>query len=434
MSFRAPVAVRRGWVAEGPGPVTSAATSEELTSEISPQGSSSTHEPQVASDSGISYQLSRTDDEGWRATLPVPEDVNSMDDIVLDLGEREMHTTFKGRAPHILEFPIELRGVPADAWKVRFSRKRRELSLEISGFDAKVVAELGMSSTDLTPVMKPVSSSTDDRVVHNTTPQGTSKKDGYFYDGKPAEACATEGWTKPQETSPGTYDSWNTKNAPYGDGGRADEFDKKVSGFASKVSQVSNAEAQQMMQHFGNDIKSKKKPGNSGLMFDQNGGQPQQMEIDPEAVDAAGALMAHSMIAVNKCEKLSAIIDAGVKVDTVDEMGCTLLEKACLWGHVDIVKMLLAKGAYARGLAHAPSTPLHRACAYSGSQSQQMVRMLLKAGANKHRKDSSGRTAADIAQASGNLICHQLVLAAEESENFVQREADQRQDLRSGHV
>jgi len=339
-------------------------------------------------------------------------DVNSMDDIVLDLGKQEIHTSFKGSAPHVLEFPKELHGAPADAWKVRFSRKKRELSLEISGFDAKVVAELG-GSIGLASVTKQASSTPDDsKIVRNTKPppQGNSKTDGYFYDAKPADACAVDAWTKPQETAPGKYDSWNTKNAPYGEDGRASEFDKKVNGFVEKVSNVSKGEAAELMTCFGKDIKKGKKKANAGLMFDQEGGAPKETEIDPEAVDAAGALMAHSFIAVNKAGKLSAIIDAGVSADTTDEMGCTLLEKACLWGNVDIVKMLIDKGASAKGLNSAPSTPLHRAAACNGNESQRLIQMLLKAGADKHRKDSSGRTAADIALAGS--VSHQLLLAA----------------------
>merc|ERR1719420_1454912 len=84
-----------------------------------------------------------------------------MDDIVLDLGEREVHTSFKGSTPHILELPRELHGVPADAWKVRFSRRRRELSLDISGLDAKAVAELS-GNIDLTAVTNGTSSSSED--------------------------------------------------------------------------------------------------------------------------------------------------------------------------------------------------------------------------------------------------------------------------------
>eukprot|EP00746_Dinoflagellata_sp_MGD_P004276 gnl/MRDRNA2_/MRDRNA2_108243_c0_seq1.p1 gnl/MRDRNA2_/MRDRNA2_108243_c0~~gnl/MRDRNA2_/MRDRNA2_108243_c0_seq1.p1 ORF type:complete len:416 (-),score=110.97 gnl/MRDRNA2_/MRDRNA2_108243_c0_seq1:180-1427(-) len=415
MAFRPPVAVRRGWVAEAPKAVPPSTTSEALTSTAHASSVNTTHEASLEADHGVGCRLTRNDDGGWRATLSVPEDVNSMDDIVLDLGKQEMHTSFKGRSPAVLEFPKELHGAPADAWKVRFSRKKRELTLEISGFDAKVVEELG-GNIDLASVTAPASSSlndqkpassspNDEKVIHNTKPP---KKNGYYYDSKAADACAVEAWTKPQETAPAKYDSWNTKNAPYGDDSQ--DFDKKVNGFASRVSNVSERHATELMTQFGNDIKAKKKKANAGMMFDQEGGPPKETEIDPEAVDAAGALMAHSFIAVKKSEKLSAIIDAGVSADCPDEMGCTLLEKACLWGHVEIAKMLLGKGASAKGLAGAPSTPLHRAAACNGNESQQLVQMLLKAGADKHRQDSSGRTAADIAQASGNSFSHQLLL------------------------
>lgn len=356
----------------------------------------------------------RNDDGGWRASLPVPEDVNSMADIALDLGKQEIRTSFKERPPAVLEIPAELHGAPADAWKVRFSRKKRELSLEISGFDAKVVADLcgnpiqaaakAVADLDSDSAIKPASVSS--KVIHNDKPI----RDQYHYDAKPADACG-DGWTKPQETAPGKYDSWNTKHSPYGEDGRVDDFNKKVDNFANKVSNVSGTEATELMTQFGTDMKKGKKAANAGLMFDQEGGAPKETEIDPEAVDAAGALMAHSFIACKNSVKLGAIIDAGVSVDCPDETGCTLLEKACLWGQVDIAKMLLGKGAKVNGLKLADTTPLHRAAACCGNASQQLVQILLKAGADKHRKDSSGRLASDIAQASGNTFSQQLLLA-----------------------
>merc|ERR1711865_916194 len=100
-----------------------------------------------------------------------------------------------------------------------------------------------------------------------------------------------------------------------------------------------------------------------GMRYDQDGGKGTPVEIDPEAVDVAGALMAHSMIACGNLQQLARIIDAGVSVHTTDEMGCTLLEKACLCGNTAIVQLLLDKGAVAHGLVNKPSTPLHRAAA-----------------------------------------------------------------------
>lgn len=399
-----PVVARRGWVASELSPAV-AASSEGSAPNVSHAG----------------YQLARLGDGGWRATLMVPEDVDSMADIVLDLGEHEVHTSFNGSTPHILEMPRELHGIPPNAWKVRFSRKRHELSLEISGLDAKAVAELG-GNIDLTAVTKATSSSSEKTVPAQTASFSPD-------DAQSAEACVKDGWTKPKETC-ADGDSWNTQNAPYGKDGRVDEFDQKVGGFMERVAQCDSSTAKIMMDKFGKDVTSGKKKSNSGLMFDQNGGPPKPMEIDEEAVDIAAALIAHSLVAGGKLKKLVEAVDAGVKVDTPDETGCTLLEKACLWGHVDIAKVLLEKGASPNGLASAPSSPLHRAAAITGSESQQLVQMLLKHGANKHRKDGCGRTAADIAEASGSSVIYQILLAAPEHEDLLTRNLNKRVNAR----
>lgn len=457
-----PVAVKRGWLAPSideaaaPAPRTDECTATELSPKaVAPSEDLATLTLNAA------YQLSRVDGGGWRATLNVPENINSMADIVLDLGEREVHTSFKGSPPSILELPRELYGVPGDAWKVRFSRKRRELSLEISGLDAQAVAELG-GNIDLTTVTQATPSKSTEATSSKDT-QATSSKEhieatknfvaasayqgsvpgmvfklgpqglGYYKDlrqrddedSKPPEACVKDGWTKPKDVC-ASSDSWNTRNAPYGKDGRAQEFDEKVGSFVDKMGKCDSATAQVLAEKFGKDVKSGKKASNSGLMFDQKGGAPKPMEIDEEAVDIAGALMAHSMIAAGKLQKVSAIVDAGVKVDTPDEMGCTLLEKAILWENVDIAKMLLEKGASPSGLASAGSSPLHRAAALKGHKSQQLVQLLLKHGANKHRTDSFGRTAADIAEASGSSASHQILLAAPEPKDLCTRTLNKR--------
>eukprot|EP00434_Breviolum_minutum_P036124 symbB.v1.2.031996.t1/scaffold3778.1/size50465/2 len=119
-----------------------------------------------------------------------------------------------------------------------------------------------------------------------------------------------------------------------------------------------------------------------------------------EAEDLAALLMLHSACAlgnVSAVKKLLAADGSRELVDACDELGSTALEKACLAGHEDVVQLLLAKGASAKGIPGAPSTPLHRTASLGdGPKTQRILKLLLDKDANPNIKDSSGRLAAEL--------------------------------------
>ena len=74
--------------------------------------------------------------------------------------------------------------------------------------------------------------------------------------------------------------------------------------------------------------------------------------------------------------------------------GATPLRGACFFGHVDVVRELLYRGANLKAANNFGATPLTHA---SSRGDVEVVRALLAAGADKHHVDGDGKTAASCA-------------------------------------
>jgi len=88
-------------------------------------------------------------------------------------------------------------------------------------------------------------------------------------------------------------------------------------------------------------------------------------------------------------------LDNGEEVNcTADEGGLTPLHYACDRGHVDVVKLLLARGANITALDEGRQTPLHYAVS---NDFLEVVRLLAAEGADFSMEDEDGNTPVDVA-------------------------------------
>lgn len=109
----------------------------------------------------------------------------------------------------------------------------------------------------------------------------------------------------------------------------------------------------------------------------------------------------HSAATIGDVDLLQKLLDKQVDPDIRDEFGATPLEKACTSGHVSCAELLLERGAKAKGGYTTPATPLHRAALNNGPTGRELVRLLLRHGADPFRRNTSGWTAAEAALKAG---------------------------------
>ncbi|MGL9757811.1 MAG: ankyrin repeat domain-containing protein [Wolbachia sp.] len=112
------------------------------------------------------------------------------------------------------------------------------------------------------------------------------------------------------------------------------------------------------------------------------------------------------------------LLEKGANVNEKDFHGCTALHFAAKYGHVDIVEVLLKEGAKVDSVDQCKRTPLHNA-AENGYAN--IVNALIKAGANVNEKDFHGCTALHVAARSGHEKTVKVLLQAEEDVNAVDR-------------
>ena len=93
------------------------------------------------------------------------------------------------------------------------------------------------------------------------------------------------------------------------------------------------------------------------------------------------------------------LLDAGVVVGGVNQVGDTVLDRAVLNGSVDVVRMLVREGgADVNRVGRMGWTPLIRA---SWEGREDVVRVLLELGADAGVRDGGGETALDVARRRG---------------------------------
>ena len=87
---------------------------------------------------------------------------------------------------------------------------------------------------------------------------------------------------------------------------------------------------------------------------------------------------------------------------------CTPLHSASAAGHIEVLKLLLEKGAYLMVVDNYGWTPLYSA---SLKEHFEVVRLLLEGRVNAEVEDANGRTALCFADAGGHMEVVQLLLS-----------------------
>ena len=96
-----------------------------------------------------------------------------------------------------------------------------------------------------------------------------------------------------------------------------------------------------------------------------------------------------------------------VDVQSVDaQSGRSALHKAAFWGHVHVVKHLLANGVEVNRLDYTGDTPLHDASRFGHTR---IVVALLEAGADLTIKNKDGLTAHAIAAEHGKMAVESVL-------------------------
>jgi ankyrin repeat protein len=113
-------------------------------------------------------------------------------------------------------------------------------------------------------------------------------------------------------------------------------------------------------------------------------------------------------------ETISLLIDAGARPDTLDKSGVAPLHRAVRNRCSTAVDCLLRKGAAVNLKNESGSTPLHLAVqntGKSGSASpeakalqKEIIKLLLRAGANPSDRDGRGKTALESANGAGKVL------------------------------
>jgi protein-serine/threonine kinase len=112
------------------------------------------------------------------------------------------------------------------------------------------------------------------------------------------------------------------------------------------------------------------------------------------ASELGDAGKARELLSVRKHKELI----ADVNIKSLDDF--TPLHHAVSENHFDVVKLLLARGAFIDPVTTFSSTPLHLAC-YRGKK--EIIKLLVEKGANINAKDGDGNTAAHILSSQGSL-------------------------------
>jgi ankyrin repeat protein len=104
----------------------------------------------------------------------------------------------------------------------------------------------------------------------------------------------------------------------------------------------------------------------------------------------------HDATALGQADKVRAALDAGVDADLKDRYGFAPLHKAAQFGHLEVIRVLVAAGANVNLVTKTRSTatPLHYAAGYGQPDA---VKLLLSLGADSRSMDGAGKRPLDWA-------------------------------------
>ena len=163
-----------------------------------------------------------------------------------------------------------------------------------------------------------------------------------------------------------------------------------------------------LVEEGGADVDVEGKAGQGPLFWACRGGKVEIVRLLVDAGSGSGAgkeedagVWAAGLgvaAAYGHVEVVRELLDMGVGVDGVTNIGDTALALASQNGHTDIVRMLAESGADVDKRGCAGFTPLHYACE---GGCEHLVRILLEAGADAEVVDDEGDTALDVATRGG---------------------------------
>lgn len=134
---------------------------------------------------------------------------------------------------------------------------------------------------------------------------------------------------------------------------------------------------------FTGDIATTSQPAQQGVGMEND--QPllvvkREQQMDPETLANELRTQAYNQ----NWLRVKQLLDYNPELDKPDKNGCTALDWACNWGHVETVNALIAKGANINNVSNRGYTPLHTAAANNRGE---VITILLKAKADPGKVD-----------------------------------------------
>ena len=163
-----------------------------------------------------------------------------------------------------------------------------------------------------------------------------------------------------------------------------------------------------------NDIKSTH-PGLSEFFKLVRNGDEEELKniLHPQETlrlaEVPSSSLCHPLCVCSRCERLvsQALCDTTPTAQSCDDRGVTALHIACLYGHAQIVDLLITSGASVHATDCGGSNPLH----YAASRGHQNALLLmLHAGADISALDSDRNSALHLSAANGHEGCVKALL------------------------
>lgn len=380
-------AYKRGWVAEAPKAAFAAATAD--TNRL------------VCGDHMVRFE--KQPDLSWCVAVPASENVRSINDVSIDIGQEGLRVTFPGMFPQLLNWPPGTGAAQIDACSARFSKRRSELLVTVPSPSEQVTESIDASPRSVEELSCQAPSNAATEIEKSARFQNELQHPSPADVGpvvKPVEASddVSEVVRRPLpsavEVARGSQRSWAPGLAQLAAAGatKAPEVDLRP-----EMLQANALKSREGALDFMNAIKQAANIRSNG---NPNAFEEGASQDEPSAMDLAGTWILHSAASIGDAKKVEALLVAGQDANCADETGMSALEKACTGCHIDAVTVLLDHGAKVNGITTSSSTPLHRAVS-AGSRAHRLVQLLCARGACCTATDQAGRTPADLSRVMG---------------------------------
>jgi len=403
-----PKASRRGWTAEAPQAIGSAAVTEaeRRSGAGGPCRGYNTKSGYYTLDAQANFD--RQKDGSWCWTLPASEGTKSFADVELDNGQECLRVAFPGQAPQQLPWPAGTTAAQMDACSARFSKRRGELVISVPAPQDENQNAASQEDEDDDEAIVAAAMNAMAAIAGN---DGGLNKPEAIAEGNKAEERKAEllakvdkpswnndDWTEPTLNEARELQQLKKDDSKVGCGrlamseGGGRILDDAMKQARARINQGVAEDSVTMRE-------DEWKAAATALPEKPKPGEPPE-QVDGAAMQMAGTWMLHSAASTNNSTRLQQLLKAGIDANFPDESGVCALEKACVAGHAEIVRLLLDEGAKPNGIPDSPSTPLHRAIAV-GARGIRLVQLLVSRGADPNTTDEAGRTPADLVREMG---------------------------------